>query len=72
MNSLQKALPHQSISAQVEAERAARSKSDRLKSELQRELEELSERLDEAGGQTSAQVKERNKMSKAKKRFRLK
>lgn len=33
-----------------------RSKADRSKSELQRELEELSERLDEAGGSTAAQL----------------
>jgi hypothetical protein len=36
----------------VENERQGRSKADRTKSELQRELEELSERLDEAGGAT--------------------
>lgn len=40
----------------MEAERQSRSKSDRTRSEIQRELEELSERLDEAGGATAAQI----------------
>lgn len=41
---------------ELEAERQSRSKSDRTRSEIQRELEELSERLDEAGGATAAQI----------------
>lgn len=40
----------------MEAERSSRTKADRGKQDLQRELEELSERLDEAGGQTAAQI----------------
>lgn len=48
----------------LEQERQSRSKSDRTRSELQRELEELSERLDEQGGATAAQI-ELNKKREA-------
>merc|ERR1719500_144310 len=41
---------------EFEAERAARAKVEKQRSELSRELEELSERLEEAGGATAAQV----------------
>lgn len=40
----------------MEAERSARSKVEKQKNELQHELEDLSDRLDEAGGATAAQV----------------
>lgn len=43
----------------MEAERAARSKVEKQKNELQHELEDLSDRLDEAGGATAAQVSHR-------------
>ncbi len=42
---------------ELEAERQARVKSERQKSDLNRELEELTERLEEACGATTAQVK---------------
>ena len=41
---------------ELEAERQARVKSERQKSDLNRELEELTERLEEACGATTAQV----------------
>ena len=41
---------------QAEAERQARAKSERQKSDLVRELEELTDRLDEASGATAAQM----------------
>lgn len=45
-------------------ERTARAKAEKLRAELGRELEELSERLEEAGGATTAQV-ELNKKREA-------
>lgn len=41
---------------ELDAERAARAKAEKQKTDMSRELEELSERLEEAGGATSAQV----------------
>ncbi len=41
---------------ELEAERQARVKAERQKSDLHRELEELTERLEEACGATTAQV----------------
>ena len=38
------------LEEELEAERAARSKVEKQRAELARELDELSERLDEAGG----------------------
>ena len=40
----------------MEAERQARSKAERQRSDLAREMESLSERLNEAGGTTAAQI----------------
>jgi len=40
----------------LEAERANRGKTEKHRTDLQRELDELSEKLDEAGGATQAQV----------------
>ena len=40
----------------MEAERQSRAKSERQKSELVRELEELTDRLEEASGATAAQM----------------
>jgi len=40
----------------LEAERQARAKAEKQKSDLAREIDELTERLDEAGGATSAQM----------------
>uniref|UniRef100_A0A674PLE3 Myosin, heavy chain 6, cardiac muscle, alpha n=1 Tax=Takifugu rubripes TaxID=31033 RepID=A0A674PLE3_TAKRU len=41
---------------ELDAERAARAKVEKQRSDLSRELEDISERLEEAGGATSAQV----------------
>jgi len=41
---------------ELEAERQARAKAERQRSDLARELEELGERLNEAGGATAAQI----------------
>merc|ERR1712001_364136 len=49
---------------ELEAERQARAKAERQRSDLARELESLGERLDEAGGATHAQV-ELNKKREA-------
>ena len=40
----------------MEAERAARTKVEKQRAELARELDDLSDRLDEAGGATQAQL----------------
>lgn len=52
------------LEEELEAERAARVKSDKQRSDVSRELEELSERLEEAGGATAAQI-EMNKKREA-------
>lgn len=44
------------LEEELEAERAARSKVEKQRNEVQHELEDLSDRLDEAGGATAAQV----------------
>jgi len=44
------------LEEELEAERSNRTKTDKHRTELQRELDELSEKLDEAGGATQAQV----------------
>ena len=44
------------LEEELEAESAARSKVEKQRNELQHELEDLSDRLDEAGGATAAQV----------------
>ena len=44
------------LEEELEAERQARAKAERQRSDLARELETLGERLDDAGGATSAQV----------------
>merc|ERR1712088_1082152 len=49
---------------ELEAERQARSKAEKQKSTIARELDDLSERLEEAGGATSAQI-ELNKKREA-------
>ena len=41
---------------ELEAERGQRSRSEKSKNELSRELEELSERLEEAGSATQTQA----------------
>ena len=48
----------------IEADRAARAKVEKQRSDLSRELEEISERLEEAGGATSVQI-EMNKKREA-------
>lgn len=48
----------------LEHERQSRNKADRTKADLQRELDELTERLDEQGGATAAQL-ELNKKREA-------
>lgn len=52
------------LEEELEAERAARAKVEKQRSDLARELEELSERLEEAGGATAAQL-EMNKKREA-------
>merc|ERR1712121_154142 len=49
---------------ELEAERQARAKAERQRSDLAKEIEQLGERLDEAGGATAAQV-ELNKKREA-------
>uniref|UniRef100_A0A8D1U0A1 Myosin-7 n=1 Tax=Sus scrofa TaxID=9823 RepID=A0A8D1U0A1_PIG len=49
---------------ELEAERPARAKVEKLRSDLSRELEEISERLEEAGGASSVQI-EMNKKREA-------
>merc|ERR1711994_866118 len=44
------------LEEELEAERQARAKAERKRSDLARELEQLGERLNEAGGATAAQV----------------
>jgi len=44
------------LEEEVEHERQARAKAEKAKSKLAKELEDLGDRLDEAGGATSAQV----------------
>lgn len=44
------------LEEELEAERASRAKVEKQRGEVARELEELSERLEEAGGATSAQI----------------
>lgn len=48
----------------MEAERSTRAKMEKQRSDSSKELEELSERLEEAGGATSAQI-EMNKKREA-------
>merc|ERR1712043_147007 len=52
------------LEEELEAERQARAKAERKRSDLARELEQLGERLNEAGGATSAQL-ELNKKREA-------
>merc|ERR1712088_633844 len=52
------------LESELEAERQARAKAERKRSDLARELEQLGERLNEAGGATNAQV-ELNKKREA-------
>merc|ERR1711983_603577 len=52
------------LEEELEAERQARAKAERKRSDLARELEQLGERLNEAGGATQAQV-ELNKKREA-------
>lgn len=49
---------------ELESERACRAKVEKQRSEVARELEELSERLEEAGGATTVQI-EMNKKREA-------
>lgn len=44
------------LEEELEAERQSRSKVEKQRSELARELDELQDRLEEAGGATAAQV----------------
>uniref|UniRef100_A0A667XRX1 Myosin-7 n=1 Tax=Myripristis murdjan TaxID=586833 RepID=A0A667XRX1_9TELE len=52
------------LEEELEAERAARAKVEKTRADLARELEEISERLEEAGGATAAQI-EMNKKREA-------
>merc|ERR1711879_450849 len=44
------------LEEELEAERQARAKAERQRSDLAREMEGLGDRLDEAGGATNAQL----------------
>jgi len=44
------------LEEELEAERSNRTKTDKQRTDLQRELDELGEKLDEAGGASQAQV----------------
>merc|ERR1712135_281715 len=44
------------LEEELEAERQARSKAEKKRSDLAKELDQLGERLNEAGGATAAQV----------------
>ena len=59
------------LEEELEAERQSRSKAERQRSDLAREIEELGHRLDEAGGATNAQVelnkKRENEIAKLRK-----
>ncbi|NXS76796.1 MYH1B protein, partial [Pandion haliaetus] len=52
------------LEEEIEAERASRAKAEKHRADLSRELEEISERLEEAGGATAAQI-EMNKKREA-------
>ncbi|KAL0154264.1 hypothetical protein M9458_050377 [Cirrhinus mrigala] len=52
------------VEEEIEAERAAHTKAEKQRADLSRELEEISERLEEAGGATAAQI-EMNKKREA-------
>lgn len=52
------------LEEELDAERVARSKADKQRCELSQELADLSERLEEAGGATAAQI-EMNKKREA-------
>uniref|UniRef100_A0A6I8P7C8 Myosin heavy chain 3 n=1 Tax=Ornithorhynchus anatinus TaxID=9258 RepID=A0A6I8P7C8_ORNAN len=52
------------LEEEIEAERATRAKTEKQRTDYARELEELSERLEEAGGATSTQI-ELNKKREA-------
>ena len=54
----------QELEEELEAERGARAKASKQRADLAREMEELGERLEEAGGQTSTQI-ELNKKREA-------
>merc|ERR550519_1424483 len=54
----------EAMEEELEAERQARAKAERQRSDLAREIDQLSERLDEASGATTAQV-ELNKKREA-------
>ena len=45
------------MESELENERNARAKVDRQRSDLTRELDQLTEQLEEAGGATAAQVR---------------
>uniref|UniRef100_A0A1I7XLC0 Myosin motor domain-containing protein n=1 Tax=Heterorhabditis bacteriophora TaxID=37862 RepID=A0A1I7XLC0_HETBA len=55
----------QELEEELEAERQSRSKAEKARNEMQMELEELGDRLDEAGGATQAQM-ELNKKGRLK------
>ncbi|NWJ00160.1 MYH1B protein, partial [Crypturellus undulatus] len=54
--SLHSLMPTEELEEEIEAERASRAKAEKQRAELSRELEEISERLEEAGGATAAQI----------------
>merc|ERR1719370_521463 len=55
----------EAMEEELEAERQARAKAERQRSDLAREIDQLGERLDEASGATTAQV-ELNKKARVR------
>merc|ERR1712183_72914 len=58
------------LEEELEAERQARAKAERQRSDLARELDELGDRLTEAGGATNAQVELNKKREAEVQKFR--
>ncbi|TKS91341.1 Myosin-4 Myosin heavy chain 2b [Collichthys lucidus] len=63
-NSIRFKARSEELEEEIETERSARAKVEKQRSDLSRELEELTERLEEAGGATAAQA-EMNKKREA-------
>lgn len=68
---LQKTCLLQELEEELDAERTARNKAEKARQEMQNELEELGDRLDEAGGATQAQMELNKKRFAWKDFFRM-
>ncbi|CAB1342079.1 unnamed protein product [Coregonus sp. 'balchen'] len=58
------------LEEEIEAERSARAKIEKQRSDFSRELEEISERLEEAGGATASQIEANKKRESEFQRLR--